>query len=93
MNSQDWSWTFGDACCLLCIRLPGYIVIWSFFCSCGGGKGALVRFNPLAPTVLGFVLRFYVMHWLLYSFVDFSRACRFEFVTTVYWSCDEYVCN
>ena len=53
----------------------------------------MVRVNPLAPTVIGFVLRFYVMHWLLYSFVDFSRACRFEFVTTVYGSCDENVCN
>ena len=45
----------------------------------------------LAANVLGFVLRFYVGHWLLWSFVDFSRACRFELVTTVYWSCDENV--
>ena len=70
---------FGGARCLS--SLPGWCVMWSFFCR---GKGLLVTFEPLVQTVLGFMQRCCGKEkfWLLYSFVDFSRACRFD--ATVY---------
>lgn len=67
--------------------------VWSFLGRLSACSGVFVMVEILAAKVLGFVLRFCVKHWLLsMSLVDFSRMCRFEFVTTVYWSCDEKVC-
>ena len=50
-------------CVRFCIKLPH--VVWSFLANWSGGSGVLVMLEILAANVLGFVLRFYVGHWLL----------------------------